>query len=79
MERYAFVVEGAEMIAHMIGRYAIFEDLYLRRKSTATDELRAALVQLYAAIMIYLVRARSYFEQNSFSESIVSIRSWTGV
>lgn len=55
-------------MAELICRYAVFEDLYLRSTSLATDELKRALVQLYAAIMIYLSKARRYFDQNSASK-----------
>ena len=37
--KFDFVVEGAESISRMIGRYAIFEDTYLRRTSKASMEL----------------------------------------
>ena len=52
--KFDFVVEGAEMIAHMIDHYAIFENLCLQCTSPATDRLVGALVQLYAAILRYL-------------------------
>jgi hypothetical protein len=64
------VVEGAASIAEIICRYAVFEELYLQPTSPATNELKRVLVQLYAAIMIYLSKARSYFEQNSPSRYI---------
>jgi hypothetical protein len=58
------VIEGAASIAEIIYRYAIFEDVYLQSISPATEELKRALVQLYAAIMVYLLKAKSYFNQN---------------
>jgi len=59
------VVEGVETISRMISRYAIFEDIYLRRPSMATEELQDALIGLYAAVLLYLSRAKSFFEQST--------------
>jgi hypothetical protein len=64
-KKFAFVVESATSIAEIICRYAIFEDVYLQSPSAAADELQRALVKFYAAIMIYLSKARSYFDQNT--------------
>ncbi|KFY17970.1 hypothetical protein V492_00220, partial [Pseudogymnoascus sp. VKM F-4246] len=69
---YATLIEGAALMAEMICRYAVFEDLYLRSTSLATDELKRALIQLYAAIMIYLSKAKRYFDQNSAKRIIKS-------
>ena len=65
---FAFVLEGAASIAEMISRYAIFEELYLQSASSAANQLKGALVQLYAATMIYLSKAKSYFDQNPGSK-----------
>jgi hypothetical protein len=65
MDKFAFMVEGATSVAELICRYAIFEDVYLQSPSAAAEELQRALVKFYAAIMIYLSKAKSYFEQNS--------------
>ncbi|MCJ1248784.1 hypothetical protein MMC30_006003 [Trapelia coarctata] len=65
IHNFTFAVEGATSIAEIICRYAILEDLYLRHESPATDELKRALVQFYAAIMVYLSKVKSYFDQNS--------------
>jgi hypothetical protein len=61
------MIEEAALIAELICRYAIFEELYLQSASPATDELKRALVQMYAAIMVYLSKAKRYFDQNSAS------------
>jgi hypothetical protein len=66
--KFGSVVEGATTIAHIICRYAVFEDIYLLHTTAATHELERALVKLYSAIMIYLFKAKSYFDQNSASK-----------
>jgi hypothetical protein len=40
----------------------------MQSPSPATDELQRALVDFYAAIMIYLSKAKSYFGQNTTSQ-----------
>ena len=49
----------------MIGRYAIFEDIYLRRTSEASIKLENALVRLYSTILLYQSKVRSFFDQSS--------------
>jgi hypothetical protein len=66
-EKFAFVVECADSISEMICQYAIFEEIYLQSASSVMGELEAALIRLYASIMIYLAKAKRYFEQNSAS------------
>ncbi|KAF6225376.1 hypothetical protein HO173_012760 [Letharia columbiana] len=63
--KFDFVVEGAESISRMIERYAIFEDIYLRRTSKASIELENALVRLYSTILVYQSKAKSFFDQSS--------------
>ena len=71
--KFGFVVEGAEVIARMISRYAIFEDIYLHRTSKATQELRDALVLLYTTMLLYLSKAKRFFEQNSAKRMLKAI------
>ena len=69
---FAFLVEGAETIARNISRYATFEHIYLGYDNTATRAvkgLKEALVKLYAAILIYLGKAKKYFEEHTPSGS----------
>ena len=60
-------------MSRMISRYAIFEDIYLRRPSMATEELQDALIGLYTAVLLYLSRAKSFFEQSTPKRMIKSI------
>lgn len=59
--------DGIEMITNLIGRYAIFEDLYLQGTSKASDLLKQAIVKLYASALTYLAEAMRYFGQNTAS------------
>ena len=71
--RFDFVVKGVESIARLIGRYAIFEDVYLRRTSKATTELENALIQLYSTILLYQSKVKSFFDQSSPKRILGSI------
>lgn len=69
---FAFVVEGAETVSRCISRFATFEQIYLKygnRPSRVIKVLEEALVKLYAAILIYLGRAKKYFEEHTPSGS----------
>ena len=63
--KFGFVVEGAESIARMLVRYAVFEQIYLRRTSKASTELENALVQLYSTILMYQSKAKHFFDENT--------------
>ena len=63
--KFDFVVEGAESIARMMGRYAVFEEIYLRRTSKASVELENALIRLYSTILMYQSKAKRFFDQGS--------------
>jgi hypothetical protein len=65
------VVEDAASIAEIICRYAVFENVYVQSVSVADDELMRALVRFYAAILIYLSKAKKYFQENSASRCSV--------
>jgi hypothetical protein len=65
------VIESATSIAEIICRYAVVENIYLQVATPASDELERALVQFYAAILIHLSKAKSYFQENSASWSIL--------
>lgn len=53
------------MIAHMIDRYAIYENLYLINSTAVVDKFRDALVHSYATIINYLASAKKYYEQKT--------------
>lgn len=71
--KFDFVVKGVESIARMIGRYAIFEDVYLRRMSKASTELENVLIQLYSTILLYQSKAKSFFDQSSPKRILSSV------
>jgi hypothetical protein len=66
-EKFAFLVQGIASIVESIFHCAAVEALYPLTGSAAAAELERALVHLYAAIMLYLSKAKSYFKQSSAS------------
>ena len=70
INKFNFVVEGAEKIAYTISRFAIFERIYLHHATPVIDSAKAleeGLVRLYASIFVYLARSKRYFDQNTAS------------
>jgi hypothetical protein len=72
-ERLGAVYDGMEMITNLIGRYAIFEELYLRDVSKASELLKQAIVKLYASMLTYLAEAKRYYGQNTASRLLTDV------
>ena len=64
-EKLGVIFDGIEMITNMIGRYAIFEELYLREQTKATDTLKPAIIKLYASMLTFLAEAKHYYAQKT--------------
>lgn len=62
------LLEALEDIANLIGRCAIYETLYLGNQTTAA-RCEEAIVDLYAAILLYLFRAKEYYSKNTTGTS----------
>ena len=67
LQTFAVVAEGLELSSKIVARYALFESVFLPRNgetpSTVQSKLSAALLQLYAACMKYLIRISRYYER----------------
>ena len=62
---FGATVEGLETISHLISRYAIFEDLYMQRNTAVSSELEAMLTGLYADVLVFLAKAKKYFQTST--------------
>ena len=62
--KFAFMLEGVASITELICRSAIVQEYYARSVSAAGDELERSLIRLYVAVMLYLSKAKCYFDQN---------------
>ena len=72
INQFKCVADGAEAIAHSITRCAILENLYLNGLEPTTKSvqvLEETLVRLYVSVLIYIARAKQYFEQRTLSVS----------
>ena len=65
---FGAIIEGLETVSHLITRYAIFENLYIRPNASARGELEAMLIILYTDVLIYLAKARKYFQTATASK-----------
>jgi hypothetical protein len=74
---FAAMIEGMEVITNLIARYAIFEDLYLRQEMRATNRLKASLVSLYAAILIFLAKGHHYYTRSIATRIAKSVVKFT--
>jgi len=73
VDLFSNVAEGVESISSLIARYTIFEKLYLHEDYEATPWLHESLRKLYAAILTYLARVKSYLTGNSWSMCLTAV------
>ena len=59
------MLEGMERVAHLISRYALVEALYLTHQGKSTGALVRTLIDLYGVILLFLVKAKQYYSQNT--------------
>ncbi|KAM0550838.1 hypothetical protein ACHAPJ_008701 [Fusarium lateritium] len=62
---FAAMIDGVEEVTSTIARCAIFEAVYMKDTTSATDHLKASLVSLYAAILNFLGISCTYFSTSS--------------
>jgi hypothetical protein len=73
VETFGFLLEGVDMVAHLLVRCTIFENLYLNQKYQATTELESALRRLFTMLFDFIIKARRYFEQRTVVRVLTSI------
>src|ERR1700760_2569591 len=61
------------MITNMLGIYAIFEELYLRKPTKASGILQKAIIKLYATILTFLAEAKHYYTQKTGIRIVKSV------
>jgi len=65
-QTFGAMAEGVELVSNLITRYTIVEQLYLQKPSSAKDQLTQAILRLYSTVLIYLSKAKSYYQRNTF-------------
>ncbi|KAL8879662.1 MAG: hypothetical protein Q9198_002768 [Flavoplaca austrocitrina] len=53
---------GLETVSYLITRYAILENVHTRRNTAASTQLEPLLTGLYAEVLMFLAKAKKYFE-----------------
>lgn len=64
-EKIGSMLVGIEMVTNLIGRCAIYEELY-----PASSRVKDELVSLYAMILTYLVAAKNYYSMNTAGQCL---------
>ena len=67
-QTFGAMIETLETVSRLITRYAMFEELYLRRASAVRAELLEALTVLYTEILTVLANANKYFRTSTLSK-----------
>jgi hypothetical protein len=62
-ETHDFLLEKIPHIAEQICRCELIEKHLIRSSSPTVDELKRALVKLYAAILTFLAQIKAFFQQ----------------
>ncbi|KAM0428831.1 hypothetical protein ACHAPT_006631 [Fusarium lateritium] len=62
---FAAMIDGVEEVTSTIARCAIFEAVYMKHTTSATEHLEASLVFLYAAVLNFLGISCKYFSTNT--------------
>jgi hypothetical protein len=69
-ETYGAMVEGVEMVSRLVARFAKVEELYLQGVSAQREQLEQCIIELYVAILIYLLRAREYYNRTTAGDAV---------
>jgi hypothetical protein len=70
-QTFGAMVEGMELVSHLIARYAIFEELYLgtttesEAEEKGKDQLAQAILKLYIDVLKYLSNAKRYYDRST--------------
>ena len=76
-QTFGAMIEGLEVVTSLLPRYAIFEDLYLRNRSQASECLNNSLTMLYSAILIFLARSIHFFGKSTMRRVVSSVSTLT--
>jgi hypothetical protein len=66
-EKSGAMLLGMEFVAREISFYTIFEVLYLKKPSDATEILSQSLIKTYAKLLGSLATAKEYYSDSTIS------------
>ena len=69
-KRYATVLDGIDLMTHLLAKCAVVEEVYIQPSSKAVELLEQAIVKLYAKILLYLDGARQYYTRGTVSRMV---------
>uniref|UniRef100_L2FGK8 Ankyrin repeat domain-containing protein 52 n=1 Tax=Colletotrichum fructicola (strain Nara gc5) TaxID=1213859 RepID=L2FGK8_COLFN len=78
LHAYARVLEGIAYIAECICHNALIETGLTSVPTASAEELRRALVKLYASILTYLVKAGQYYRMSTSTDTRRDLQAWLG-
>ena len=73
VQQYTVVAEGLEVVANVVAQYNIIERLYLRRRGEGTTELKSSIVDLYALVLEFLIRAQHFYSKNTVERGFQNV------
>jgi hypothetical protein len=65
IQTYGAMIEGLELVSSLITRCAMIEWLYLQEDSAGKEQLVESITRLYIAILVYLAKARRYYDRRT--------------
>ncbi|KAL8778969.1 MAG: hypothetical protein Q9213_007169 [Squamulea squamosa] len=63
-------IQNLETVARLIARYAIIEELHLKRTSAVHDQVQDLIVRLYTEILNLLAKAKKYLQSSVKGEDL---------
>lgn len=64
-QAYGAMIEGLEFVSSLVARYAMIEGVYLQGTSVEREQLVDSITRLYTAILVYLSKARRYYDRRT--------------
>jgi len=64
-QTYGAMIDGLELVSRHVARYALVEELYLQGTSVEQDHLAELITRVYTSILVYLVKARRYYDRGT--------------
>ncbi len=73
VQQYTVHAEGLEIVPKVIAQYNIVEKLYLWGNSEEIAELKSSIVDIYALVLMFLIRARQFYSRHTVERGFKNI------
>ncbi|KAL9119276.1 MAG: hypothetical protein Q9187_004168 [Circinaria calcarea] len=64
-QEFDTVRNGLELLTPLISRYAVVEDLYLKKDMVLTQDLKRLMIDLYSTVLTYQIKAYSHYNRGT--------------